>query len=55
MKKAIPMFAIAVILIALALLRLPESVRAVDTLSLLGAGLLAGVALMRGVMLFQSE
>ena len=55
MKKAVPMFAVAVILIALTLLRLPDSIRSVDIVSLLGAGVLAGVAIMRGITLFQSE
>lgn len=55
MKKAIPLFAIALILVALAVFRLPETVRAVDIVSLLGAGILAGVLLMRGIVILQAE
>ena len=55
MKKAVPMFAIAVILISLALTRLPESVRTVDIVSLLGAGILAGVLLTQGITILRAE
>ena len=55
MKKAIPMFAIAVILVGLAIFRLPDGVRNVDMISLLGAGIVAGVLLMRGLATMQAE
>lgn len=55
MKKAIPLFAIAVILVMLALFRLPEGVRNVDIVSLLGTGVLAGVLLMRGISIWRVE
>lgn len=49
MKKAAPMFVIAIILIMAALFRLPEGVRNVDIVSLLGVGITAGILLMRGI------
>jgi len=55
MKKAVPMFVIAAMIVAMALIRLPDGVRSVDTVSLLGAGLLAGVLLMRGIAQMQAE
>ena len=55
MKKAVPMFAIAAILLSIAIIRLPEGVRNVDIVSLLGAGVLAGVLLMRGIATMQAE
>lgn len=55
MKKAIPMFAIAVILMSLAIVRLPEGIRNVDIVSLLGVGVLAGVLLMRGIATMRAE
>lgn len=55
MKKAVPMFVIAAILVAMALIRLPEGVRSVDIVSLLGAGVLAGVLLMRGIATLRTE
>ncbi len=54
-KKPIALFALAVILIALALLRATETVRAVDILSLLGAGIMAGVLLMNGIQTLRNQ
>ena len=45
MNKNIPIFVVAIIVVALAFLRLPEDIRAVDIVSLLGAGIFIGVAL----------
>ena len=55
MKKAIPMFAIAIILLALTFLRLPEGIRNVDIVSLLGGGVLIGVLLMSGIQAMRAN
>ena len=54
-KKPIAFFALAVIFISLALIRTPESVRAVDIASLMGVGILAGVLLMTGIQNYRNQ
>ncbi len=49
MKQAIPLFAIAIILLSAAVMRLPDSVRNVDIVSLLATGVLVGVLVTVGI------
>ncbi|MEM7336581.1 MAG: hypothetical protein AAF490_31165 [Chloroflexota bacterium] len=54
-QKPVAFIALAVIFIMLALFRVSDSVRAVDIVSLLGAGILAGVLLMTGIQHLRNQ
>lgn len=48
-KKPVAFFALAVIFLALVAMRLPEGIRAVDVVSLLGTGAMIGALVTAGV------
>ena len=48
-KNPIVLIAIAFIILALSIIRLPEGVRSVDIVSLLGTGVLVGVLITLGI------
>ncbi|MFK7802887.1 MAG: hypothetical protein AB8G95_14735 [Anaerolineae bacterium] len=55
MKSAVPMFVIALMILAWVYIRLPDTVRNVDALSLLGAGALIGALVVISVRTAQDR
>lgn len=54
-KNPIAFIALAVIFVAMALIRLPEGMRAVDIVSLLGAGVAAGALIAVAVQTYRLQ
>ena len=54
-KKPILLIALAILFVSAALVRLPDGIRTVDVVSLLGVGILAGALLVTGIMALRTN